>query len=155
MATKTVANADTGQSASVAMTTEEYDAFEMSRQKPPKAMHVIAERERRLALGFSYDFGDGRGVHQIGTTPADMTGWRDVNDHANSLITTGNPATEIIIETNTEPVTVTAQEWQKIMLHLTTFRQKMWLLSQELQKRDPIPNDYRNDRHWQLDITEK
>ena len=35
----------------------------------PKASDVIAERERRLALGFDYDFGDERGVHHIAIEP--------------------------------------------------------------------------------------
>ncbi len=30
---------------------------------PPTPADVIAERERRPALGFDYDFGDARGVH--------------------------------------------------------------------------------------------
>jgi hypothetical protein len=39
---------------------------------------VVAERARRLALGFLYDFGDARGVHHIGTTLDDMNGWDEV-----------------------------------------------------------------------------
>ena len=37
-----------------------------------KPEQVAAERDRRLALGFNYDFGDSRGVHRIGTTLADI-----------------------------------------------------------------------------------
>src|SRR5690606_41968408 len=39
---------------------------------------VVAERDRRLAMGFDYDFQDERGVHRISTTPADMAGWDEV-----------------------------------------------------------------------------
>ncbi len=40
---------------------------------------VISERDRRLSLGFEYDFGNERGVHHIATTPEDMKGWDEVS----------------------------------------------------------------------------
>ena len=56
---------------------------------------VVNERERRLALGFNYDFGDSRGVHHIGTTPEDMVGWAEVNTYASALIESGDSTTKI------------------------------------------------------------
>lgn len=59
----------------VEITQEQYEA--MFPPVAPTVADVVAERERRLALGFDYDVGDGRGVHHIGTTPDDMRKWMD------------------------------------------------------------------------------
>ena len=109
---------------------------------------VVLERERRLELGFDYDFEDVRGVHRIGTTKADMVGWRDVIDYANALIDSGSGSTQINIVTDTGPTAVTALEWQAIMLAAATVRQTLWAKSFALQAMDPIPMDYRDDNHW-------
>lgn len=109
---------------------------------------VVAERERRMALGFDYDFGAARGVHRIGTTPADMVGWRDVIDYANALIDSGDTSTQINIMTDTGPTAVTAPEWQAIMLAAAAIRQNLWAKSFALQAMSPIPGDYANDNYW-------
>jgi len=114
----------------------------------PTADDVQAERKRRLALGFSYDFGDARGVHKIGTTPADMEGWRDVIDYANALIDSGDTTTQITIVTDTGTTAVTAPEWQIIMLTAASVRQKIWAASFALQALQPIPGNYADDSHW-------
>jgi len=112
------------------------------------AAAVQAERERRLALGFSYDFGDERGVHHIGTTPDDMVGWRDVIDYANALVDLGDTTTQIAIVTDTGPALVTAPEWQAVMLQAAQVRQVLWARSFELQAMNPIPANYADDSHW-------
>lgn len=109
---------------------------------------VIEERERRLALGFDYDFQDERGIHHIGTTPADMVGWRDVIDYANALIDSGDTTTLINIVTDTAPAQVTAPEWQAVMLQAAVVRQTLWAKSFALQALDPIPEDYADDSYW-------
>jgi hypothetical protein len=118
-------------------------------QAPPiRPEDVQSERARRLALGFSYDFEDARGVHQIGTTPADMVGWRDVIDLANALIDLGDTTTTIDIVTDTGPTQVTAPEWQAVMLRAAEVRQVLWASSFTLQAMDPIPEDYDADGYW-------
>lgn len=114
----------------------------------PTSADVINERHRRLSLGFAYDFGDARGVHQIGTTPDDMIGWRDVIDYANALIDSGDTTTKIAIVTDTGPAEVTAPEWQAIMLVAASVRQNIWAKSFALQAMQPIPGDYANDSYW-------
>jgi hypothetical protein len=118
-------------------------------QAPPITPEdVQTERARRLALGFSYDFEDARGVHQIGTSPADMVGWRDVIDLANALIDLGDTTTTINIVTDTGPTQVTAPEWQAVMLRAAEVRQVLWASSFALQAMDPIPEDYDADGYW-------
>jgi len=112
------------------------------------AVKVQEERARRLQLGFSYDFGDARGVHEIGTTDADWVGWNEVINLANALIDSGSGSTTIDVVTNTGPVTVTALEWQAIMLAGAGSRQTIWAKSFALQAMDPIPEDYNADNHW-------
>lgn len=109
---------------------------------------VQDERERRLELGFSYDFGDARGVHTIGTTKEDWKGWNEVINLANALIDSGSGSTTIDIVTNTGPVTVTALEWQAIMLAGAVSRQTIWAKSFALQAQNPIPEDYNANSHW-------
>lgn len=113
-----------------------------------KITGIVAERERRLQLGFSYDFGNGRGVHRIGTTEADMIGWREVTDLANALIATGNGANTINILTDTGAVAITATEWAGILIAAAQFRQPIWAASFALQALDPIPDNYAADEHW-------
>lgn len=118
---------------------------------PPRIIPsaVIAERERRLALGFDYNFGDERGVHRIGTTDADLAGWREVTDVANAAIATGAPSAQIAIATNTGACIVTAIEWQSILLAAAAFRQPLWAASFALQAMDPIPSNYTDDSFWE------
>ena len=114
----------------------------------PTVIDVQKERARRLALGFAYDFGDQRGVHHIGTTPADMEGWRDVIYYANALIDSGDTETQIGIVTDTGTTAVTAPEWQVIMLEAASVRQVLWASSFALQAMQPIPGDYADDSYW-------
>lgn len=114
----------------------------------PSPNDVIAERDRRLSVGFDYDFGDERGVHRIGTTPDDRRGWQEVTDAANAAIAIGQPDTEFVIETDTGPATITALEWQSILMAATAHRQPIWKASFDLQKITPIPEDYAADHHW-------
>lgn len=109
---------------------------------------VVAERERRLSLGFTYNFGNGRGAHRIGMSAADMIGWDEVTKSANALINLGAPATPMPIVTDTGPVTVTAMEWQAVLVAATQFRQPIWMASFALQALALIPSDYADDSHW-------
>lgn len=109
---------------------------------------VIAERDRRAALGFDYNFGDSRGVHRIGTTPADLAGWREVTDLSGALINIGQGAFKIGIETNTGPVQISAMEWQQVLIAAGAARQPVWLASFKLQAMDPIPDDFTADKWW-------
>lgn len=116
---------------------------------PPTSVDVQAERARRLGLGFDYDFGDARGVHRIGTTPADMEGWDEVSKLAAALIATGNGSTQIAIVTDTGPANVTALEWQGVLVAAAQFRQPIWAGSFALQAMTPIPADFAtNDQYW-------
>lgn len=116
--------------------------------QPPTINDVLAERARRLALGFDYDFGDQRGVHRIGTTPDDMVGWDEVTKFAQALINAGDTTTTIGIVTNTGPAEVTALEWNAILIAAGEFRQPIWQASFSLQVMDPIPEDYADDSYW-------
>lgn len=109
---------------------------------------IVAERERRLGLGFNYDFGDARGVHRIETSAADMVGWDAVTKIAQAAINIGQPSATIDIVTNTGAVTVTALEWQSILLAAGRFQQPIWAKSFALQAMSPIPSTYASDEWW-------
>lgn len=109
---------------------------------------VITERERRLSLGFQYDFGDARGVHRIGTSTQDMKGWSEVTMASQVAIALSQPSATMAIVTDTGPVSVTAMEWQQILLAATQFRQPIWAASFALQAMSPIPADYASDGYW-------
>ena len=116
--------------------------------QPVTIEEVAAERRRRLALGFDYDFGDARGVHHIGTTAADMVGWDEVTKASQAMIALGAGSSAINIVTETGPATVTAIEWQSILLAASAARQPLWAASFALQAMDPIPADYADDVYW-------
>jgi len=120
------------------------------RSVPPITVEqVVAERERRLALGFNYDFGNGRGVHRIGTTKEDMAGWSDVSTYAGALIDRGDLTTQIPIATNTGTCLVTPPEWRAIEIAAAQFRQPLWTKSFALMALAPnIPADYTHDSYW-------
>lgn len=109
---------------------------------------VTTERERRLALGFDYDFGDSRGVHRIGTTKADLQGWDEVTKAAQAAINLGVPSTSFNIVTDTGAAVVTALEWQSILTAGAQFRQPIWAASFALLAATPIPMDFTMDSHW-------
>lgn len=114
----------------------------------PTVMDVVRERTRRLELGFDYDFGDGRGIHRIGTTEADMNGWDEVTKASAALVALGQPNETFDIVTDTGPATVTAAEFQSILVAAAAVRQPLWAASFALQAMDPIPNDYADDSYW-------
>lgn len=123
--------------------------FPPAQPAAPSPANVVAERERRLALGFDYDFGDGRGVYHIGTTPDDMRKWVDeVSPLAQAFINAGQPAGEITIVTETGPVVVTAVEWQQILLAAAAWRQPIYAASFALQAMEPIPADFADEEWW-------
>lgn len=109
---------------------------------------VVAERDRRLAMGFDYDFQDERGVHRISTTPADMAGWDEVTKLATALSATGDTVSKITILTDTGSVQVTAQEWHQILIAAGAFRQPIWQASFVIRAMDPPPVDVTDDTLW-------
>lgn len=115
---------------------------------PITVNNIVQERKRRLALGFPYNFNDARGIHTIGTTDSDMTGWDEVTKFANALISTGNSSQLLTIVTDTGPVQLTALEWQGILIAAGVFRQPIWAASFYLQTLDPIPSNYADDMYW-------
>lgn len=110
--------------------------------------NVIDERTRRMALGFVHDFQDSRGMHSIGTTPADMMGWNDVDKSVNAMALLGLMDQHFQIITNTGLVSITPIDWAKITLTATGFRTPIWLKSFALQAMTPIPADFANDVYW-------
>lgn len=108
---------------------------------------VVGERARRLEAGFDYDFGDGRGVHRIGQTAADLAGWSEVTTAAQTAINLGS-TTPIGIVTDTGPVAVTPLEWQAILVAATAYRQPIWAASFALQAMSPTPVDFTDDSYW-------
>lgn len=109
---------------------------------------VQAERRKRLSEGFDYDFGDERGVHRIGTTPADMMGWDEVAKLANALINKNQGNNTIDIVTDTGPATITANEFMDIQVAAANFRQPIWAASFYLQTLNPIPVDFTSNTYW-------
>jgi hypothetical protein len=117
--------------------------------RAPRVANVIAERDRRLAAGFDYDFGDARGVHHIGTTADDLKGWDEVSKLAAAMLATGTPDGVIVILTDTGVAPVTATEWQAVQLAAAAFRQPIWQASFVLAAMNPIPADYAtNGAYW-------
>lgn len=117
----------------------------------PTEADVIAERQRRLAEGFDFDFGGSRGIHHIGTTAEDLSGWDEVTKIASALLAVGKPDEPIAIVTATGPATVTAIEWQHVLLAAAAFRQPIFAASFALHAMTPIPDDFADDRHWPSD----
>ena len=107
---------------------------------------IVRERNRRLAIGFDYDFGDARGVHRIGTTPSDMIGWGEVSTYAGALLDSGDTTTTIAIVTDTGPCSVTSAEWRAIEIAAAVFRQPIWSRAFELMR--TMPADYASDARW-------
>lgn len=118
------------------------------RNPSPTSEMVIAERGRRLAMGFDFDFGDARGVHHIGTTTSDMEGWDEVTKFANALVNLSDTTTLITAVTTTGPVEITGLEWQQILVAAAQFRQPIWAASFALQSMAQIPTDFADDAYW-------
>lgn len=114
----------------------------------PSVDDVTRERNRRLAAGFTFDFGDARGVHTFATTESDMRGWDEVTKGAQAAIALGAPGSQIDLVTETGPVTVSALEWQQILVAATAHRQPIWQASFLLQAMDPIPLDFADNSRW-------
>lgn len=110
---------------------------------------VHAERDRRLAGGFDYDFGDDRGVHRIATTPGDMVGWQDVTTWATVQKLLDNTSATLPIKTETGPTIVTPGDWFLVLEAATAFRQPIWGASFVLEAMDPIPADYADNLYWE------
>ena len=119
-----------------------------AKRKPITPEQVQAERRRRLAVGFDYDFGDARGVHRIATTEKDMEGWAEVTQWATAMILKGTSDETQLISTETGSTTVTALEWQEVLAAASTFRQPIWQASFVLQAMDPTPQNYADGSHW-------
>lgn len=87
----------------------------------------------KLAVGFPFDFGDARGVHQIGTTERDLKGWDEVRALAAAYRENGQAAAEITIATDTGAAVITAAEWPPIDIAAGAFRQPIWAASFAVQ----------------------
>lgn len=145
--TRTISRGDTA--ATAVYTYRAMTAEEVAAQRADRVEAVGAERARRLALGFDYDFQDARGVHRIGTTERDMDGWNEVTRLKDALLAAGDTTSLINIVTETGPTTVTAPEWNTILLYAASqFRQPLWQASFDLQAMNPIPADYMSDAYW-------
>ena len=136
--------------ADVEMSAEEEAATraEWAANSAPTIADVEKERERRLSLGFNYNFGDARGVHHIGTTAKDMKGWDEVSAASQALVAIGQPSTQIDVVTNTGSASVTALEWQMVLIAAAAARQPIWAKSFELEAMSPIPADFAADSYW-------
>ncbi|MCC5960533.1 MAG: hypothetical protein JJU08_14470 [Rhodobacteraceae bacterium] len=130
----------------------ENGAFLPPPEVPPSqeelAERIGQERDRRLAAGFNYDFGDARGAHRINTTDKDMRGWDEVTKLAQTALNLGQSDAPIGIKTGTGRVTVTAAEWQMILLAAGQHRQPIFNAAFDLREMDPIPEDYADDTWW-------
>lgn len=108
---------------------------------------IDAERDRRLAAGFSYDFAD-EGLHWLATTPADLAGWAAVTAVAQAMMLAGS-TDRIVIRTETGTAHVTAAEWNAAMLHYRqTIEQPVLLAALALKAMNPIPQDAANPAYW-------
>ncbi|MET1411643.1 hypothetical protein ABVF61_05215 [Roseibium sp. HPY-6] len=114
----------------------------------PTKEDVRAERDRRLALGFEYNFADARGVHTFAMTETDISGWDEVTKGAQAAINLGRHGDPFNIVTETGATTVTAHEWQQILVALTAIRQAIWQASFALQAMGAIPFDYADNSYW-------
>ena len=114
------------------------------------AADVVVERERRLTLGFDYDFADARGTHRIATTEHDMKGWEAVTKWAQAKHALGQDAATKTIVTETGPVDITPIEWYQIIDAGDAFQGPIWAASFALQAMDPIPTDYTDNSYWSI-----
>src|SRR6478735_6837218 len=119
----------------------------------PSIDDVAAERDVRLTADIVYDFGEddpqNRGVQYLGMSPEDMKGWDVVTKLSTAAILGGHPEAPIGIRTNSGKITVTAAEWQAILIYAGQVQQPFYQASFDLQDLWPnIPDDYRDDKYW-------
>jgi len=116
---------------------------------PPSDADIVRELDRRLAKGFDFNFGDDRGIHRIGTTEADMERWtKEVTPLATALLNLSQPDGKIAIRTDTGPVSVSAREWQTILLTAGTVRQPLYQAFFAIKSLSPYPADFAADFRW-------
>ncbi|WP_296101486.1 hypothetical protein [uncultured Agrobacterium sp.] len=110
------------------------------------------EVNRRLSLGFDFDFGDERGVHHFGTTPGDMTRWmQEVTPLAQAAMNIGEPDRLVGIKTNTGLVEVKASEWWLVLDAAAAWRQPLYAAYFALKAASEIPADYAvNESYWKF-----
>lgn len=116
----------------------------------PTAEMLTAELDRRLSLGFDYDFGDDRGVHHFGTTSGDMKRWiEEVTPLAQAAMNMGDPDRTIDIKTDTGMVGLKASEWWQVLDAAAAWRQPLYASYFALKAQSPIPADYAtNPAYW-------
>ncbi|MDQ8700159.1 hypothetical protein [Hyphomicrobium sp. LHD-15] len=68
-----------------------------------------------------------------------MKGWDEVSKGAQAAINLGGGASEIAIETDMGPVTLTGLEFQQVLVAATAYRLSIWLASFALQKHGADP----------------
>jgi hypothetical protein len=81
-------------------------------------------------------------------TTADMIGWDEVTKATQAMVALGMGAATLTIVTNTGSATISALEWQQVLLAATQFRQPIWTKSFALEAMDPIPSDYAANQWW-------
>ncbi len=116
----------------------------------PTAEMLIAEVNRRLSLGFDFDFGDDRGIHHFGTTDADMKRWmQEVTPLAQAAMNMGESDRQIGIKTDTGPTIITASEWWRVLDSAADWRQPLYAAYFTLKALPQIPADYAtNPAYW-------
>lgn len=119
-------------------------------QLPVTAEMLTSELNRRLGLGFVFDFGDERGIHQFCTAPADIMRWmQEVTPVAQVAMNIGKPERKISIKTETGLVDIAASEWWVILDRAATWRQPLYASYFALKAMSPIPTDYAiNPAYW-------
>jgi hypothetical protein len=87
----------------------------------------------KLAAGFAFDFGDGRGVHLFGTAEKDLKGWDEVEKIFAVAARMGDAGKTVTIATDTAVAVVDLDDWNAIMLAAEAFRQPIWAASFAIQ----------------------
>ena len=110
---------------------------------------LTGEIERRLSLGFDFDFEDERGVHHFGTTTKDMQRWaQEVTPLAQAAMNMGQPDRLIAIKTETGLVSLAASEWWRVLDAATGRRQSLYGSYFALKAMERVPTDYTSDNRW-------
>lgn len=116
----------------------------------PSPDMLTAELDRRLSLGFDFDFKDYRGVHHFGTTAKDMERWiQEVTPLAQAAMNMSDPDRLISIKTDTGVTVVSASEWWSVLDAASQWRQPLYAAYFSLKSQQDIPQDYAvNDDYW-------